>query len=81
MKNVLKNYIQNISKEDIISFSKKNNTFLTEYELNYIYQNLKSNFDYIYNNKISFLNDLKNNLSPKNYTIIKEYYNKYSRYL
>ncbi len=81
MKSVIKNYIQNLKKEDIISFCKKNNLTLNNDELNYIFNNLKQNFEYIYDNQSEFLTGLKNNLSNNNYKELEGYYYKYKNYL
>lgn len=81
MKNIIRNYIQNLKKEDIINFCRKNNLFLNNSELNFIYNNLKNNFEYIYDNQSEFLLGLKNNLTSYNYRVLEEYYYKYRDYL
>lgn len=81
MKNIIRNYIQNLKKEDIITFCRKNNLFLNNSELNFIYNNLKNNFEYIYDNQSEFLLGLKNNLTSYNYRVLEEYYYKYRDYL
>lgn len=81
MKDKVKNYINKMTKDDIINFAKKNNTSLTNDELNYIYNKLKTSFDSIYNNPKTFMNDLKRVLDNKNYQIVETYYKKYSIYL
>ncbi|MDD4734300.1 MAG: hypothetical protein PHU05_05615 [Bacilli bacterium] len=81
MKNIIRNYVQNLKKEDIITFCRKNNLFLNNSELNFIYNNLKNNFEYIYDNQSEFLLGLKNNLTSYNYQVLEEYYYKYKDYL
>ena len=74
---IIKSYIKNLSKQDIVNFALKNNIILTNNELDYIYNNIKNNYEYILSNPIIYLNKLKNNVSITTYNKIYELYTIY----
>lgn len=79
---MLENYINNnLTKQDIIKFSKKENVSLTEIELNIIYNYIKKDWLIIVkNDPTPIFNDLKTKLQPNTYNKIIELYNKYKSY-
>lgn len=79
------NYIDKIKKEDIINFGNKYNINLNSSETEFIFNNIKNNWqELIYGNPIAIFNELKK-ISPSNYQKIEELYvefkNKYKNYL
>lgn len=74
---IIKSYIKNLSKQDIINYSLKNNINLTNYELDYIYNNIKYNYEDILSNPTLYLNEIKNNVSNNTYNKIYELYTTY----
>ena len=74
---IIKSYIKNLTKNDIVKYSIKNNISLTNYELDYIYNNIKNNYEYILSNPTMYLNEIKNNVSITTYNKIYELYTTY----
>ena len=76
------NYINKLTKEDIIIFSNKNNINLNNNELDYIYNKIKKdylillsdNYEIAFNDAKKFINE--NNLK-KIYNLFIDYRNKY----
>ena len=74
---IIKSYIKNLTKKDIVNYGIKNNIYLTDYELDYIYNNIKNNYEYILSNPTMYLNEIKNNVSITTYNKIYELYTTY----
>lgn len=74
---IIKSYIKNLTKQDIVNYSLKNNISLTNYELDYIYNNIKNNYKDILNNPTTYLNEIQNNVSTTTYNKIYELYTIY----
>ena len=86
MHNLITNYINNLTKDDLNNFAIKKNIFLSNNELNWTYSFIKNNYLNIINNPNAFNIELyRNNYSEENYNKIKkvfnEYFSKYSHYL
>ena len=67
---------------DVNYFAVKNNIYLSDNELNFIYNYIKNNYMYLLDNTNSFdLSKYKNNFSEENYykinNLINEYKNRY----
>ena len=83
---IIENYINNLTKSDIISFSNKNNINLNNQELDYIYNIVKKdykillsdNYDIIFKNANNVIRD--DNLK-KIYNLFLDYRFKYKNYL
>lgn len=82
---IIKNYINNLTKEDIYNFAYKNNITLNDHELNYIFKIIKEKKSDILYNPEPIFKDLKNNINPSNYSKITSLYliykNKYQSLL
>jgi len=81
MKNIVINYINIITKEDINNYLIKQNIILSENELNYAYKIVKNNYNEIFEGNIDLFNDIKNNINNDAYNKLIDLYNKYSFYL
>ncbi len=74
---IIKSYIKSMTKDDIYSFAKKNNINLNDNELDYIYSNIKYNYDEILNNPKLYLDKAKANLNTNTYNKLYELYSIY----
>ena len=85
LESIVKKYTKNITKENIIEFSLKQNVNLTDYEVDIIYDQIKNNIDNILKNPEDELLKIKDKLSNTTYLKIEELYmfykNKYQDYL
>lgn len=86
MHNLIKQYIDKLTINNINDFAKKNNCFLNKKELNLLYTIIKNNYQEILKgNDKEILETLKTNISKENYTkiisIYKTYKTKYQNYL
>lgn len=80
MKNIIESFINNMTKEDIIKFAEKNNLYISDHELNFIYSFIKNNHKTVLANPKSFdITLYKNELSNENYLFIKNLIDKYKR--
>lgn len=76
-------YINNLSKDDILHYTKnKLNYSLEDNELDIIYLYIKRYYKEILNgNYIDILNNLKERIRPQTYNIILELLNKYKDFI
>lgn len=75
-------YINNLTKEDIISYAKKENIILEQYELDIIYNYIKNYYNDFLNGKaLDILNELKEKVKINTYNKIENLYFKYKNYL
>lgn len=72
--NIIKTYIDRLSKEDIINYSRKENINLTSHELDIIYKSIKENWKDLYNGKENILNEIENEVSIEVYEKIISLY-------
>lgn len=78
MENMIKNYIDKLSINDINRFAINNNINLNNDELNIIYKYIKNDWKtIIYGNYSYILNDLKNKINSSNYNKIEQLFYKY----
>ena len=47
---LIKNYVSKMTKEDVLKFTQKNDIYLNEYELDFIYRFIKKNYEAVYAN-------------------------------
>ena len=72
---LIKKYVDNLTKEDILSFSKKEGITLKENELDIIYECIKNDWrTFYYGNPREKLNELKSLLSDEAYKKIEKLY-------
>ncbi len=79
-------YINNLTIQDVYTFASKEGVFLTEYEANIIFLNIKENYKtLLYGDESIIFNDLKSKLNSDLYNkivvLFTEYKNKYNKYL
>lgn len=83
---IIRNYINNLSINDIITFANKNDIYLNENEINYIYKTIKCNYkDLLGSNYQCILNEASNYLNKDNYkkicNLYFDYRNKFKNFL
>lgn len=83
---LIERFINKMTKEDIKNFASKKGAILSENELNFTYNFIKTNYKQVLSNpKLLELDRYKNNYTKENFEIIskvfQEYSQKYSNYL
>ena len=77
---LLKEYIKNITEEDIYNFAVKEGINLLDYETKVIYMYLKNYWNVFLNEDATFLfEELKEKIESKTYDKLIELYNKYKK--
>ena len=79
-KNIIEN-IKKLTKEDIFNFASKYNIFLSNNELEFVYNFVKTNTSLLNNPKSFNLNLYKDKFTKNNFDKLTNLYNKYSNYL
>lgn len=79
--NIIKNYVDKLTKEDIINYSKKEDIFLNDNEINVIYDEIKNKWKQIYNGNTCVITDLENKINNKAYNKLIDLYNTYKKFL
>ena len=79
---IIENYIKNITKNDILNYSKKEQIELNDNELDIVYNIIKNDYKILlYGDSTNIFNKLKNRINPTSYNKIKQlfdfYKNKY----
>ena len=75
---LIRNYINKLTIDDINSVALKNNINLNDNELNYICNQVKNNYEnLLYGDSTNIFNDLKENVSSDNYLKIKSLFDTY----
>lgn len=80
-KNLIINYIQKITKEDIQKYISKENIQHTKDEIDLIYQSIKNDYNEILNNFQNYIQKIKDKLNPNLYNKIIEKYNQYKKFI
>lgn len=85
-KKLIEQFINNMTTNDIISFASKNNVTLSYEEVNYVYKEIKDNWEVlIFGDPTNIFSNLKKNISEDNYEkaieLFNLYRNKYKNYL
>ncbi len=79
---LIKNYVSKMTKEDVIKFTQKNDIYLNDYELDFVYRFIKKNYEALYANPNIDLSKYKENFTEENYAKIMKLVATYkSRYL
>ena len=73
--NIIKKYINELKKEHIIEYAKKQKIALSNIELDTIYSAIKKRWEEIYIDGIKVINEYKNKLSSNTYSKLVELYN------
>ena len=78
MKNIIKNYIENITINDINNYLSNHDILVNDNELSFIYKYIKNNWETIFNNINDFnIDDLQNNFRYEIFIKLKELINSY----
>ena len=80
-KQLLKNYIEKLSKEDIIKYIENNNYSVSNKEIDTIYYYIKNYWEDFYNDKEEVWKKLKNDVSGNTYLEIMTLFQKYKKYI
>lgn len=80
-KTLIKNYVDNLKKENIIKFIGNNNYQVDDKEIDIIYFYIKNYWEDIYDNKDEVWSRLKNDVSESTYKKIVNLFNDYSKYI
>lgn len=78
-KEIIKNYITRLTKEDLRSFAYKNNITYTEEELDIIYNFILNNYNDLLNENIKVFEKIKNRISPNLYKRLLNLYIEYKQ--
>lgn len=85
MNNIIKRYINNLTKEDIKKFASKNNIELTNDEISMIYDIVINEYELLISDSDSIFIKYKAKFSSDNYTkiyiLFNEYKKRYKHYL
>lgn len=77
---LIKNYINKLTIQDINALAIKQDIHLTDQELNYIYNQIKNHYqDFLYGDANYLMNDLKQNISENNYQKIQKLFTHYKK--
>ena len=77
---LIKNYINKLSINDVNKMAINHDINLNNQELNFVYNQIKDNYDVLlYGNPDFIFNELKNNVSNENYLKIKDLFNEYKQ--
>lgn len=78
---LIKNYVSKMTKDDIVKFTNKNNIYLNDHELDFVYRFIKRNYEALYANPNIDLSKYKSHFTEENYNkmikLISEYRAKY----
>ncbi|MBQ7789915.1 MAG: hypothetical protein IJ399_01475 [Bacilli bacterium] len=80
-KNLIINYIEKITKQDIQKYISKENIEHTKEEIDIIYQAIKNDYNEILNNFQNYILKFKNRLNTNLYNKIIEKYNQYKKFI
>ncbi len=79
---LIKSYINKLTKDDIIRYLNKENVPASSDEVDLIYNSIKNDFDYVLNNDfLSYLEKYKSRLNSNLYQKIIEKYNEYKKFI
>lgn len=80
-KNLIINYINKITKQDIEKYISKENIQHTKEEIDLIYESIKNDYYEILNNFQNYIQKVKDKVNPNLYNKIIEKYNKYKEFI
>ena len=79
---LIKNYINKLTKEDILNYLNKENITVSNDEIDLLYNSIKNDFDYVLNNNFyEYLEQYKFKLNTNLYNKIIEKYNEYKKFI
>jgi len=80
-KQILKNYIERLKKEDIIKYIENNNYRVSDKEINTIYFYIKNYWEDFFENKKEIWEKLEKDVSYNTYLEILKLYQKYKKFI
>lgn len=81
-KEILKNYINKLTKEDIINYLSHESISASNDEINMIYNAIKNDYEEILNTDfMSYISNYKLNFNKELYETIIEKYNQYKKFI
>ena len=80
-KNILLNYINKITKEDITKYISQEQIEHTKEEIDLIYESIKNDYQEILNNFQNYIIKFKDKLNQNLYNKIIEKYNQYKKFI
>ena len=80
-KNLIINYIEKITKQDIQKYISKENIEHTKEEIDLIYQAIKNDYNEILDNFQNYITKFKGKLNTNLYNKIIEKYNQYKKFI
>ena len=81
-KEFIKNYINKLTKNDIIDYLNKELIPATKEEINLLYEKIKTEYDIILDSDfIKYIQNYKNRFNAKLYSKILEKYNEYKKFI
>lgn len=79
---LIKNYINKLTKEDITEYLNKEKIKATKDEINIIYNSIKNDFDYVLKNDFyNYIEKFKTKLNDDLFKKIIEKYNEYKKFI
>ena len=82
---LVKNYVEKMSKKDLNDFAIKNGVYLSESELDFTYNFVKRNYETLYANPNIDLTEYKSHFTDENFSkmmkLIMQYKTKYASFL
>lgn len=79
MYQLIKRYMEKLTKEDVNNFAISKNTYLSSEELDFVYAFVKKNWEQVIKNpKLLNLDRYKDHFSPENFIKIKKLFTEYS---
>lgn len=80
-KQLLKEYVSRLKKEDVIKYINNNDYEVTDKEIDVIYFYIKNYWEDIYNGDEEILKKIKNDVSDKTYLEVVKLLNKFKRFI
>ncbi|MBO5475778.1 MAG: DUF2624 family protein [Bacilli bacterium] len=82
MNNIISNYVERLTKEDIIKFANMNNLSVSDSEIDFVYTFIKRNYKNVLNNPNSFnLSLYREKFSEDNYLFLENLIKKYKNFI
>lgn len=85
MLGMIKNYVENLTKDDLYNFALSKNISLSDSELDFLYKFIKKNYEALYINPNIDISKYKSFFTEENYikilNLISDYKIKYAKYL
>lgn len=82
MNNIISNYVERLTKEDIIKFANMNNLSVSDSEIDFVYTFIKRNYKNVLNNPNSFnLSLYREKFSEDNYLFLEHLIKKYKNFI